>query len=87
VAKKEILWTVNVTSFLLLVAVSVTGLVNWLLLPHGPGPSAGFVRTLRHLLREFHAWGAVAFCFICALHIWLHWGYIRRNLNRSGRAK
>ena len=82
--KKELLWTVNVVSFSLLLLVWVTGLVNWLLLPHGAGPPAGVGRTLRHLLREFHAWTAVVFCLLCALHLGLHWEYVRARLKRAG---
>ncbi len=76
--KKEMLWIVNVVSFLLLLLLAVTGLVNWLLVPHGAG------RALRHLLREFHAWTAVVFCLVCAIHIGLHWGTVRANLKRTG---
>jgi hypothetical protein len=84
VQKKEMLWIVNVVSFVLLLLLAVTGLVNWLLAPHGAGLSGGAGRALRHLLREFHAWTAVVFCLVCAIHIGLHWGTVRANLKRTG---
>ncbi|MGD8366079.1 MAG: DUF4405 domain-containing protein [Desulfobacterales bacterium] len=82
--KKDLLWIVNVVSFVLLSVLVVTGLFNWLFLPHGAGAPEGVGRALRHLLRDFHAWTAVVFCLVCAVHVGLHWGYVRGNLKRSG---
>jgi hypothetical protein len=83
--KKDLMWIVNVVSFVLLMILIVTGLINWLLLPHPAGSAAGGLgRGLRHVLRDFHAWSAVAFSLVCFLHIGLHWKTVRTNLKRSG---
>jgi len=77
------LWVVNVISFVLFVLLGVTGLVNWLLLPKGYEVGrSGFLYSLRHLFRETHEWLALMFIVVVALHIFLHWGYVRANLKK-----
>lgn len=85
--RRDLVWLVNVLSFVLLAILILTGLVNWFALPHGGGPPAGMLAFLRHLVREIHGWTAVFFMATIALHIGLHWGYIRNNLNFAKRSK
>ncbi len=84
--RKDLLWIVNLVSFALLLILAVTGLLNWLVIPRGAG-AGRVVASLRHVLRDFHSWTAVAFCLATALHVWLHRGYVRQNLKRSGLLK
>jgi hypothetical protein len=54
-------WMVNIVSFVLFSLLAVTGLINWLVLPHGGGRQEGFLIGTRHLLMNVHAWLAVLF--------------------------
>jgi hypothetical protein len=76
------LWMVNVVSFFLLVLLSVTGLMNWLVLPKGYEARKGFALTARHFLVDVHEWAGLAFMVIIGIHIVLHWSYIRHNLGK-----
>jgi len=78
------LWIVNVISFILFSLLSLTGLINWLLLPAGDGPRRGFQRSFRHFLIEVHEWAALLFMIVIVLHIVLHWSYIKTNLKKHG---
>ncbi|MCF8080884.1 MAG: DUF4405 domain-containing protein [Desulfobacterales bacterium] len=80
--RRDLLWLVNVLSFVLLAILVLTGLVNWIALPHGGGPPAGGGVSMRHAVREIHAWAAVFFTVSIAVHVGLHWGYVRTNLKR-----
>ncbi len=75
-------WLVNVVSFVLLLLLAVTGLVNWLL-PHGGGPASA-VYAVRQFLRGVHQLGALLFLLAIGLHLWMHWNYIRQNLKKMG---
>ncbi|WP_319404518.1 DUF4405 domain-containing protein [uncultured Desulfosarcina sp.] len=81
------LWTVNVISFVLFSLLAVTGLVNWLVLPHGSGHREGLLIGTRHLLMEVHAWLAILFLVAIAIHLGLHGSYIKANLKKSGLLK
>lgn len=81
------LWVVNVVSFIVFVLLSVTGLVNWLILPKGYGQGKGALISLRHFLIEVHEWTALLFIGIIAVHIVLHWTYVQNNLKRHGILK
>ncbi|MFZ2631759.1 MAG: DUF4405 domain-containing protein [Desulfosalsimonadaceae bacterium] len=81
--KATILWFVNVISFILFVVLTVTGLINWLAAPGGCGGGDGPV-FFRHLFREIHEWTAVLFIIAMAVHMMLHWSYIRVNLKKYG---
>lgn len=81
------LWIVNVISFMLFIMLTLTGLVNWLVLPKGYGASGGFLASLRHFLIEVHEWTALLFIIVVATHIVLHWTYIRANLKKHGIIK
>jgi hypothetical protein len=85
--KANQLWVVNLISFLLFSFLGITGLINWLLLPRGPGSGGGFLIGLRHLLRDLHQWAALGFIVVVAVHLFLHWGYIKINLKRYGLIK
>jgi hypothetical protein len=76
------LWLVNVVSFILLTLLSVTGLINWLILPKGYGATRGLLRGLRHILIEIHEWTALLFIVTTIIHIILHWTYVKNNLKK-----
>ena len=76
------LWIVNVISFFLFSFLSVTGLINWLLLPRGYGSGAGFLVSLRHFLVAVHEWTALLFMIVIVVHISLHWAYVKKTLDR-----
>ena len=77
------LWLTNVASFILLTVLAITGLINWLLLPKGYEARGSFLITLRHFFVEVHEWTALAFMVTIAIHILLHWGYVKANLKKS----
>jgi hypothetical protein len=87
VGKPSGLWIVNVISFFLFSLLSLTGLINWLLLPRGYGSRAGFLISLRHSLVTMHEWTALLFIIVIAVHIWLHRGYVKRSLDRYRKKK
>ena len=81
------LWIVNVISFLLLIVLCSTGLLNWLVLPRGYEARGSFLVTLRHFFIAFHEWAALVFMIVVAVHIVLHWPYIKSNLKKYGIMK
>ena len=81
VEKLSRLWIINVVSFSLFCLLSVTGLINWLVLPRGYGQSAGFLVSLRHSLLTMHEWTALLFMIVIGVHISLHWAYVKRSLD------
>ena len=86
-SKAAKLWLVNVVSFVLFSVLTVTGLVNWLLLPRGYKAAGGFLISLRHFLRTIHEWTAVLFILAVLVHLVLHWTYIKSNLKKHGIIK
>jgi hypothetical protein len=74
--KGATLWFVNVLSFILFSILTITGLINWLIIPGGHRGDSG----LRHFLRDIHGWTAVLFVIVVVIHLILHWPYIRSNL-------
>ncbi len=82
VGKLSRLWIVNVISFFLFSLLSVTGLINWLLLPRGYGSGAGFLVSLRHSLVTVHEWTALLFMIVSGVHISLHWVYVKKTLDK-----
>ena len=76
------LWLINVVSFILVMILSMTGLINWLLLPKGYEARGSFLISLRHFFREIHEWTALAFMVTIAIHIVLHWSYVKANLKK-----
>ena len=81
------LWLVNIISFLLFSILTLTGLINWLLLPRGPRSGGGFLISLRHFLRDIHEWAGLGLIIVVAIHLFLHWSYIKANLKRNGMLK
>ena len=81
------LWIVNVISFLLFIVLCITGLLNWLVLPKGYEARGSFLVSLRHFFIAFHEWAALIFMIVVAVHIVLHWPYIKSNLNKYGIIK
>lgn len=83
IRKTTHLWLINMVSFVLFVVLSLTGLINWLVLPKGYEAKGNFLITLRHFLVEIHEWAALAFMVTIVIHIFLHWGYVKTNLKKS----
>ena len=79
------LWVVNVISFLLFIVLCITGLLNWLVLPKGYEARGSFLVSLRHFFIAFHEWAALIFMIVVAVHIVLHWPYIKSNLKKYGK--
>lgn len=85
--KANQLWVVNLISFLLFSFLGITGLINWLLLPRGPRAGGGFLIGMRQFLRDVHQWASLGFIIVVAIHLFLHWGYIKTRLKRYGFMK
>lgn len=83
IRKTTHLWLINMVSFVLFVVLSLTGLINWLVLPKGYEAKGSFLITLRHFLVEIHEWAALGFMITIVIHIFLHWGYVKTNLKKS----
>ena len=81
------LWIVNVISFILFFILCSTGLLNWLVLPRGYEARGSFLVSLRHFFIAFHEWAALVFMIVVAVHIALHWPYIKSNLKKYGIMK
>jgi len=81
------LWIVNIISFLLFIVLCITGLLNWLVLPKGYEARGSFLVSLRHFFIAFHEWAALIFMIVVAVHIVLHWPYIKSNLKKYGIIK
>ena len=76
------LWVVNLISFILLIILCSTGLLNWLVLPKGYQARGSFVVSLRHFFIAIHEWVALIFIVVIVIHIILHWPYIKSNLKK-----
>ncbi len=76
------LWVVNIASFFLFILLSMTGLINWLLLPRGSETRDRSLISLRHFFRDVHKWVALGFIIFIAIHIVLHWPYLKSNLRK-----
>jgi Ni,Fe-hydrogenase I cytochrome b subunit len=83
--KAEKLWIVNIISFILLMVLAVTGLINWLLVPGGYRGEGGFMMLFRHFLREIHEWTGLLFIIVIIIHLTFHWPYIKSNLKKYGK--
>jgi cytochrome b subunit of formate dehydrogenase len=86
-ARTQKLWIVNAISFILFSLLTLTGLINWLLLPKGYEAKGSLLVSLRHFLVEVHEWAALLFIVTIMVHIALHWGYVKANLKRYGIIK
>jgi hypothetical protein len=85
--KAQQLWVVNILSFILFMVLTITGLLNWLLIPGGYRGEGGILMSFRHFLREIHEWTALLFIIVVAVHLMLHWPYIKSNLKKHGMIK
>jgi len=81
------LWIVNVASFVLFIILCSTGLINWLVLPRGYEARSNFLVSLRHFFIAVHEWAGLIFIVLIAIHIVLHWPYIKSNLKKYGITK
>jgi cytochrome b subunit of formate dehydrogenase len=81
------LWIINVISFILFIILFSTGLLNWLVLPRGYEARGNFSVSLRHFFIALHEWAALVFMVVIAVHIVLHWTYIKSNLKKYGILK
>jgi hypothetical protein len=81
------LWLVNVASFILFTIQVVTGLLNGLVLPRGYGARGSFLVSVRHFLVDVHGWVGFILIITIAIHIALHWTYVKNNLRKSGLLK
>lgn len=64
--------------------LSFTGLMNWLVLPKGYQARGSGLVSFRHFLTDIHEWTALLFMITIAIHIVLHWEYIRTHLRKPG---
>jgi hypothetical protein len=85
--KSSKLWIVNVMSFCLFIFLCSTGFVNWLVLPRGYEARGSFLVSFRHFLVALHEWTALIFVIVIAVHVILHWPYIKTNLKKHGVIK
>ncbi len=76
------LWIVNVLSFVLFILLSITGMLNWLVLPRGYEARGSVLVSVRHFFITIHEWASLIFIITIAIHIILHWTYIRSNLKK-----
>lgn len=76
---------INAVNLVLFIILALTGLFNWLL-PHGHG-GEGFLISLRHFFRDIHEWAGFIFIIFGAIHVVVHWTYIKRNLTKYGILK
>ncbi len=86
-SKASKMWMTNVSSFILFVVLSFTGLINWLILPRGYEVGSGWLISLRHFFREVHEWSAFLFIITIIIHMVLHLPYIKSNLKKYGILK
>lgn len=77
-------WIVNTISFLLFVFLCSTGLINWLVLPRGYEARGSFWVSFRHFLIGLHELAGLIFMVMIAIHIVLHWPYVKSNLKKHG---
>lgn len=82
--KPSKLWIVNVISFVLFMLLSVTGMLNWLVLPRGYEARGSFLVSLRHFFIVIHEYTALIFMIVVAVHMVLHWSYIKSNVKKYG---
>ena len=85
--KPSKLWLINVLSFIFFIVLSLTGLINWLVLPKGYAARGTFLITLRHFFVEIHEWAALGFMITIVIHIFLHWSYVKANLKKYNISK
>jgi hypothetical protein len=85
--KSSILWKVNIISFILFIILCSTGFLNWFVLPRGYEGHGNSLVSLRHFFIAIHEWAALIFMIVLAVHIILHWPYLKSNLKKYGIIK
>lgn len=70
-------WWVNLFSFVLLVLLLLTGLINYAMRPLGPS-AATFTRSLHRFLVDVHFVCAVLFVAVIIVHLLHHGRYIKK---------
>lgn len=83
-SKTKLLWQINVVSFLLFFLLFLTGLANWLVFPGGHGAGQGLTSSFRGFLCAIHRWSAVGFMVLIAVHMALHWDYLKKGWEKYG---
>ena len=78
------MWGVNVVLFILGLFLSVTGLVNAWVLPHGYEAKGSFLIDIRHFLTECHEWAGLLFILTVGVHLMFHSTYVRNGLKKFG---
>ncbi|HBX24579.1 MAG TPA: DUF4405 domain-containing protein [Desulfotomaculum sp.] len=64
------------TGMLALFSISVlTGLLVWLVFPHGPGNNG-----LTWLISDIHKWVSLIFVILVLTHVLIRWEWLKRNL-------
>ena len=76
-------WTINIVSFSIFVLLTITGLINWLLLPRGYELRGSFLIPMKHFLIDVHQWAGLLFIAVIAVHVLMHWDYIKVRLFKS----
>jgi hypothetical protein len=82
--KNAKLWAIHIMSFFFSSYLNITGLINWLMLPKGYELRGSSLIFIRHFLIEVHQWAGSIFIIIVAVHVILHWGYIKAQVVKSG---
>ena len=81
--KKDLLWYTSIGMFALFTVLCLTGLLNWLIFTGGHGTgSQGATSTIRHFFCDIHGWAGFLFTILVAVHIFLHWNYIKLKLKK-----
>ena len=85
--KSQLKWIVNVVSFVLCAILTLTGLINWWLLPRGFEARGSFLIDIRHFFTDIHEWTALLFLISIGVHIWLHWNYVSQQLTKMRKGE
>jgi len=78
VKMKNAIKIILATGMLTLFSISVlTGLLIWLVFPHGPG-NYGLTR----LMSDIHKWISLILAIMVLSHVLIHWDWLKRNLKK-----
>ena len=76
--KKKLIIFVDILAFISFVFVVSTGVLMRYVLPHGSGKSIEIIGMSRHEWGALHFYITVIFLIILAMHLLLHWRFIRK---------
>ena len=84
-SKVRLLFALAVSAFIALLIQAISGFVLWLALPCGGGGGGRFGDGStfiwgRGVWLDIHKWAAVALLPIIAVHIFMHWKWIYRQI-------